>query len=191
MQLGDAAHGVREAVEQDTFNLERHNPLGDRFTSFIGKLPGLWGRLCLVLSQMEGLPGVVSERTAEQARTLVFRSALPNAARIAEATGHDAGLEAVRGVAGYILAKHKGRVLIGELARDVRACRTQTVDQIRTMLSPLVAGGWLTPEREAAPTTWTVAEAVHRQFAERAQLERERRQVVRERLLGEDDGVCE
>ena len=191
VQLGEAAHGIREAVERDCFALERQAPLGERFASHIGKLPGLWGRLCLVLSQLDGLPGVVSERVAEQARTLIFKSALPNAARIAEATGGDVGAENMRSIAGYIVAKRKTRLLLGELPRDVRACRNKGVAEIRELLSPLVAGGWLVPEREVAPIAWTVREGVHEQFQRQAQIERERRALVRDRLMGEETGECD
>lgn len=187
VQLSDPAHAVRERVERECFEMERSEMLGGRFASFCGKLPGLWGRLCLVLSQMEGLPFCVSERVANSARVLVMKSAFVNAGRIALAQG-EGGAEVTQAVAGYILAKKKVRLLTSDLTSNVWVCRKQSLSQIHIMLSPLVAGGWLTPEREGASNiAWQVHPVVHEHFAGRARREENRRQAVRHHILGESD----
>ena len=94
-----------------------------RFASFCGKLVGIWGRLCLVLNYLDPAHThfIVPQRTAERAATLLFQSVIPCAARVYAATGGaGADIEATRSVAGYILTKHKDRVLASDLAHNVR-----------------------------------------------------------------------
>lgn len=187
VQLSDAAHAVRERVEHECFELEQGEMLGGRFASFCGKLPGLWGRLCLVLSQMEGLPFNVSEKTANAARVLVMKSAFVNAGRIALRMG-EAGAEATQSIAGFILTKKKTRLLASDLSSSVWICRKQSVSKIQALVSPLIAGGWLTPEREhSSNSAWQVHPAIHKRFAERAIQEETRRLAVRQHILGEDN----
>ncbi len=186
MQFSEGAHSVREQVEHDAFHLEQSGMLGPHFSSFCSKLPGLFGRLCLVLTQIEGgFRLSVSHATAEAARTLLMKSAFVHAGRVAENIG--GGSEAVRSVAGYILSKRKDRVLASELARDVRACRQAPLADVQKLLSSLVAGGWLNPEKEhAGNAAWLVNPSVHISFANRAAQERQRRIMVRERIHGEE-----
>ena len=183
-QLTEGAHEVRLRVERECFDLEQGEPLGGRFASFCGKLPGLWGRLCLVLAQMEGMPFSVSEKTANMARVLVMQSALVNAGRVAMAQGGDVNSENAQAIAGYILAKKKTRVLASELSRDVWVCRKQSVLVVQQMLSPLVAGGWLTPITPGSGNTgWHVADGVHEVFADRARREVDRRAAARDAIF--------
>jgi hypothetical protein len=104
------------------------------------------------------------------------------------------GIEDMRAVAGYILAKKVDRLVTSDLGRKVRASmRTLTVSAINQLLSPLVAGGWLVPEREGNPSNraWLVNPAAHKTFGSRAEAETERRKRARYMLKGEsDDDDC-
>jgi len=187
VQFSEAGHDIRQLVEEECFALERGELLGAKFASFCGKMPGLFGRLCLVLSQMEGLPFSVSAKTAKAARMLVNNVVL-HAGRIAMNMGGDADVETVQAIAGFILAKKKDRVITGELSRDVRACRKQSVAQIQKFVSPLVAGGWLLAEKEhAGNTAWTVNPCLHDRFHDRAQQEAARRVAIREQIFGMEE----
>ena len=55
-------------------------------------------------------------------------------------------------------------MLASDLAHNVRACRGQALDHVQRVVSPLVAGGWLTPEKDWNPFSWKVAPGVHAQF---------------------------
>ena len=191
VQLSAAAHDIRRDVEQRVFNLEQSAPLGSAFTSFCGKLTGMWGRLALVLSQLDpdqAAPFVAGEQAADRARSLIFGSALPNAARIYTAMGGAGGdMEATRSIAGFVLVKEKTRLLASDLTRNVHACRGMRLDDIHKTVSPLVAGGWLVPEQEFNTTAWTVNPIVHTQFAERAKQEAARREAVRNLIVGHED----
>ena len=182
----DAAYEVREDVERRAHELEQAEVISAGFAGFCGKLHGLWGRLALVLGQIapEGFPSIVSIRAAETARTLIFDSAVPNAARVyTEMGGAGGNIEATRSIAGFLLTKRKTRLLASDLTANVRVCRGQPLDAVQRLLSPLVAGGWLTPEQDYAPTAWRVNESVHERFSDRAQQEAARRQAFRQIIV--------
>jgi hypothetical protein len=187
VQLSEAAQAVRKDVATRIFKIEQSEALGAAFSAFCGKLHGLWGRLCLVLSQIDPEPVsfVVPERTALAATTLLFGSILSNAARVyASMGGAGANIEATRSVAAYILTKGKIRIVTSDLTNNVRACRGQPLADVQRVVSPLVAGGWLTPEQEFNPTAWTVHPYVHARFAARAEQEATRRATIRALIVG-------
>lgn len=185
--LSEAAQEVRKDVAARIFELEQSEALGPAFSAFCGKLHGLWGRLCLVLSQIDPEPMsfIVAERIALAATTLLFHSVLPNAARVyASIGGAGSNMDATRSVAGFVLTKSKSRIVASDLTRHVRACRGQPLEAVQRIISPLVAGGWLTPEQEFNPMAWAVHPFVHERFAARAAQEVARRETVRELILG-------
>jgi hypothetical protein len=189
VMLSDGAHAVRESVQERIFGLEQSGVLGSRFVGFCGKLVGVWGRLALVLHLIESPGGnVVSPETAECARALLFRSVLPNAARVYTAMGGSgADLEATQSIAGYILTKRMARIVVSDLTSNVRVCRHRSVEDVRKLLSPLEAGGWLVPEKDFNPTSWLVNMMVHAKFSAQAEKEASRRAAVRLLITGQDD----
>lgn len=190
-EFANDAFAVREELEQELHQLELLSPMGTRFSSFVGKLIGIFGRLCLVLSYAKGgiTPFIVTRETALAARTLVLHSIVPHAARVYMAMGEGAGnAEAMQSIAGFILTKRKDRLTSGALARDVRVCRGLKLGDIQAVVSPLVAGGWLVPEEShAGNAAWIVNPRVHDRFRERVALEEQRRLVRREMLHRTDE----
>ena len=185
--LCDEAHEIRQDVQERVFSLEQSEVLGNRFVGFCGKLAGLWGRITLVL-HLIAEPGshIVRAETADAARTLLFRSVLPNAARVYTAMGGaGANVEATQSIAGYILTKRLARIVVSDLTKNVRACRHRTLDEVRKLLSPLEAGGWVVPEREFAPVSWEVTKVVHSKFIDRAEKETIRRKAMRDLITGD------
>ena len=194
--LSDEAMGERQAVERRLHQMEQADPLGGAFTSFIGKLHGLWGRIALVLHAASRAPerGVMVERidlvTAQRATRLVFEFIVPSAARVYVAMGGGAGKgEPVKDVAGYILTKKLDRLLASDLTRNVRCARGLGLVEVQRLVSPLVAGGWLAPEKDhGGNNAWIVNAAVHEQFAARAEREAARRAAVRSLLVDSLEG---
>ena len=187
--FSEAAHEIRELFETEIFDLERSAPLGGKFASFCGKLQGLFGRLSLVLccvDQHAG-PAVVSEAHARAARTLIKHSAIPHAARVYATMGDgEASAETTKYIAGYILSKRLHRLLASDLTRSVRICRGKTLTDVQRAVSPLVAGGWLVPEKEhGGNNAWKVNPRVHHVYAERAHIEVERRARAHNLITGE------
>ena len=189
--LSDAAHEIRDHFEDEIFALERAEPLGGRFAAFTGKLPGVFGRLCLVLSYLEqsGLGYVVNERAATMARSLIVNCAIPHAAKVYMTMESKATGDSLENIAGYILTKKLTRVVISDLTNNVRHCRKLPVADIFRMISPLISGGWLVPESDS-PTnkSWLVNPLVHVKFEARAASETSRRIAARALIsAGEDD----
>lgn len=193
--LSDAAHEVRQQIEREIFDVEQSEPLGSKFSSFIGKLPGLWGRLALVLSHIEpssmGLGHIVHERAARSARILIKQCVVPHAARVYMTVGGNGeSLEMTQAIAGYILAKKLTRIVASDLSANVRHCRRMGVAEVSRAVSPLVSGGWLEPEGDKPGNrAWVVNPGVHVRFATRAATEAARRSAARAILTGdaEDD----
>lgn len=189
--LSEAAHEIRNQLEDEIFALERAEPLGSRFAAFTGKLPGIFGRLALVLSYIDrsGLGYVVDERAAIRARSLIMNCVIPHAARVymtMEAKGNGDGIESI---AGYILTKKLNRLVISDLTTNVRHCRKMDVASVHRMVSPLVSGGWLSPEADTPVNkAWLVNPLVHTKFEARAATETARRAAVRSIITaGEDE----
>lgn len=182
-QLGEEAMAERQAVERRLFDMEQVEALGGPFTSFLGKLHGIWGRLALVLhaASQSGMAGVVSGVTARNATRLLFDFILPSAARVYIAMGGSTGRgEPTKDIAGYILTKKLERLVASDLTRNIRCARGLGLAEIQKLVSPLVAGGWLAPEKDhQGNNTWLVNPSVHEKFRTRAEREAGRRAAVR------------
>jgi hypothetical protein len=75
-------------------------------------------------------------------------------------------------------AAGKDRIVTRDLTRNVRDLRGASLKDIHLRLSPLIAGGWLTPESPGPENrVWTVSRAVKHQFEERCRLEQALPQV--------------
>jgi hypothetical protein len=186
--LAPGARKIRQEAERGIFQREQNMTLGPSFSALCGKMHGLWGRLALILSQIETdgkFDMVVNHRIAAMADRLIFESVLPNAARVyAGLGGAGADIQLTRAVAGYILVKKLQRLLASDLTRNVHACRGMALEEVQKVLSPLVAGGWLAPEKEYNPTAWAVMPGVHEHFASRAAVEATRREEIRSLIAG-------
>jgi hypothetical protein len=96
-------------------------------------------------------------------------------------------IEATQSIAGYILTKGLIRIVMSDLTSNVRVCRHKSAEDIRKLLSPLQAGGWLLPEKEYNTTAWMVSDGVHSRFAAQRDREAHRRALVRAVIAGEID----
>lgn len=188
-QLAPGARAERERFEKWLFEFEQSDALGGSFSSFLGKLAGLWGRLTLVLHAIQ--PGmsmdVVSARHAEAATHIVVRYIIPSAARVYVSMGSPtADISVTRDIAGFILVKKLDRIVASDLSRNVRSTRRATLPEIHRAVSPLVAGGWLAPEKDhGGNNAWTVNPRVHELLAHRAASEEGRRAHLRQFIAGE------
>lgn len=187
LTFSDAAHEVRAQFEREAFELEQSAPLGPRFASFCGKLPGLFGRLAAVCSYLEptGLGYTIGEKAARSARFMLLHSAVPHAARVYNSMGDGpSNTETMQAIAGYILVKKLTRIVISDLTTNVWCCRKTSVPDVVKMLSPLVAGGWLNPETDLPSNkAWLVNPVVHGRFEERKAREATRREA-RKAMVG-------
>lgn len=190
VRFTETAHKVREDIERRAHDYQQSKLHGASFATFAGKLAAQFGRLALVLACIEhcdrgGDEIRVNEITALRAQRLILESALPNAVQVyATIGGGGADQETSRDIAGYILSKKLSKLTPHTLTRNVRCCRGATLEDVRRMLSPLVAGGWLTPESDyPSNKAWDVSPAAHLAFAARADAERRYREQARAEIL--------
>jgi hypothetical protein len=109
---------------------------------------------------------------------------LPHSARFyADLVGSTHMMQA-RWVAGWILAHGHERVTARDVGRAYRELRSDHAAIARVM-ETLTVAGWTVPldaETRRTPTRWRVNPAIYAVFAQRAELERRRREQERARI---------
>ena len=91
----------------------------------------------------------------------------------------DPGSERLRALASWILTSGKTRIVPSDLTTNVRDCRGLGIWDINQRVSPLVAGGWLTPEQPGPMgNAWKVNPQVAAFFAARTEIEERRKATV-------------
>src|SRR5262249_39028492 len=141
------------------------------------------GTLALILHLAEAprqrFAEPVEENTIEKVRRLMLDFILPHGFEFyggADGTNGDR----LRQIASWILTSGKKRLVASDLTTNIADCRGLTLREIQERVSPLVAGGWLTPDDEFNPLcrVWMVTPRVHAQLAERAKGEEARKAAL-------------
>jgi hypothetical protein len=187
----DSAIDTMAELQQHIFKLEGvGGALPEGFEGFVGKLAGTAGALTIILHLInepaKAMKNFVGKTVVENVRKLVMNFLLPHAYQFyCIQTGEN---DRLRKVAAYILLSGLGRLRLSDLTTNVRDCRGKTVQEVNQKISPLVAGGWLTPtDPGPACRSWTVnRQAIDQQFAARMASERQNRtafvQLLRTRV---------
>jgi hypothetical protein len=179
--LSNDGLAVMNALRTHLHDLEQATAgLADGFQAFVGKLPGLAGSLALILHMAAdpdgGASQPVEQATVENARRLIVDFILPHAFEFYRTAESLTNGDRLKKLASYILTSGKTRIVASDLTTNVADCRGLTLFEVNDRVSPLVAAGWLEP---AATTpicrAWRVFPAVAVQFAERCQIERQRK----------------
>jgi hypothetical protein len=163
--------------------------LADGLQAFIGKLPGVAGRLAIILHMTSSPDPEFPAReimldTIEHVRTLILDFIVPHAVEFYRSTEELTGGERLRKIASWIVTSREQTVTSRELIRNVACLRGVSVFDLHTVVSPLVATGWLEPEQRGPDNrTWTVSPKVAAQFERQRQIEEERKILVAE-LMG-------
>src|SRR5262249_51986948 len=185
--LSDAALESMNDLRSYLHNLEQATDgLYDGFQTFIGKLPGIAGRLALILHMAEqphtAALDQVDQSTIESVRKLVIDFILPHAFEFYRRG--ESGGDRLRTLASWILTCNKTRIVASDVTSNIRDCRGLDLFEVNKRLSPFVAFGWLEP-KDYTPSnrTWTINPAVLTQFAERRDLEAKRKEEII-RLIG-------
>jgi len=173
-----------ERLRQHLSNLEKAaGGFAPGFKNFVGKLYSICGTLALILHLAEDprqrFAEPVEENTIEKVRCLMLDFILPHAFEFyggADGTNGDQ----LRQIASWILTSGKKRLVASDLTTNIADCRGLTLREIQERVSPLVAGGWLSPDDDRNPLcrTWTVTPRVHAQLAERAKGEEARKAAL-------------
>lgn len=161
--------------------------LASGFQSFIGKLSGVLGSLALILHMTEepyhGITLPVGEKAILNAARLIEEFVLPHAYEFYRTTESATDGDRLQKVASWILTSGKTRIVVSDLTRNVAALRGLSLWDVNQRVSPLVAGGWLTPEeRGPVSRSWSVSPAVFDQLKARGE-EEERRKAALATLM--------
>jgi hypothetical protein len=123
----------------------------------------------------------VDQDTVDSVARLVREFILPHAFEFYR-TNETA--DRLRRLASWILTSRHDRIVASDLTRNIADLRGLTLLELNDRVSPLVAGGWLTPaDRTPACRSWTVTAQVRDQFVERTRQEEARKAAVAE-LMG-------
>jgi hypothetical protein len=151
----------------------------DGLQAFIGKLPGIAGRLAVILhmaANPENASREIAAITIAHVDTLIKEFILPHAVEFYRSTEELTGGERLRKIASWILTSGQTTVTSRDLVRNVACLRGLSVPDLNTYVSPLVAAGWLEPAAPGAfNRTWTVSPKVAAQFERQRQAEEHRK----------------
>jgi hypothetical protein len=200
------AHRHREAVLRLGRAVIAMPDTSPRLKAALGKWPGLFARLTLVLHLIEcadararGLKisalWVVSEGVAHRAAALMQDVLLPHLLRADALMFATAQTGHARWIAGLVLARGQPRIALRDVVQAYGALRApEARRELLNVMESLVTVGWLRPEPQAnlarPPSAWAVNPAVNSVFAERArrecearrQAQQETRETIRRRM---------
>lgn len=186
LRFDDGAQAIRRELEARHHGLIACEAVNKKLAAHIGKLDGLFARLCVVFHVVDNfaavpLPGLIAERTARRVETFMRFYTLPHAvAFYSGVLGLGDDHDRLQAIASYILARGLDRVDNRAVQRGDRAMRRIANRDIQPLLEQLAALNWLagTIEGDGRLTSdpvWRVNPAAHLLYAERARRERQRR----------------
>lgn len=177
----------------------RHHRFGSletinrKLASHIGKLDGLFARLCIVWHVASNpwttsLAPQVTADTADRVAQFMKVFLLPHAfAFYSGVLGMSDDQDDLEAVAGYILAHRKMEIDHRTIKRSVRSCRKVDRFHTRPLFETLAAMNWVyaehDPEKRNGEPRWFVNPWVHQLFAERAEREEARRIQARATIM--------
>jgi hypothetical protein len=161
--------------------------LNRKLAAHIGKYDGLFARLCIVFHCIESTSprpaSVIPYETAKRAADFLHEFLFPHAlAFYQNVLGLSDRHDAVMATAGWILAHQPEKITVRDVRRGDRTMREMDVDQAEEVLRKLDAMSWVdpVPSLRRDSVTYTVNPAVYECFAHRADMEKVRRERVRE-----------
>lgn len=175
---------VRMNLEKKHISLQSVETLSSLFSSHVGKLDGIFARLCVIWHAVENchnfvLPNVVSYHTAQRVATFMDKFLLPHAACFYKSLGLGDKHDALEKVALQILAKKLQQVTVRDIGRATRALRDLESKDVLPILQQLVALNWLAEKpgpRATSDPTFIVNPCVHHLYAARGEAELARRE---------------
>jgi hypothetical protein len=177
----DEALAVFDAFQDECLAMEQVKGLGSKFTTFVGKLPGMHGSLSLILHLIDGNWDTPLTRDAAMRSAKILRDfAMPHAMAFYGASTDGTDMDEIRSVASYVLSSDKDRFVPNDFARASRTLRNISMWEMAKRISPLVVNGWL--EEEASKTTgvraWLMRPGIREALFKRRQEQQDQRKKV-------------
>ena len=192
--LTPAAMAEVKEFQSFAYDVERIDGLGDSFCSFVGKLAGVHGSLSLVLhlaaDPIDAPYEKVTEATVKAATRIIRDFVIPHAAALYQESTDKIDWDHLRAVASFVLTSQKERFTASDFTTNVRSMRGLGLWDVAQRVSPLVAGGWLTEDQDAAPAkAWTIISGVREHLSARRDRELDRKaealQAIQTLRMGE------
>lgn len=194
--MTEDAHLVREALNKYATDLSNYPAMPGGLKSHLGKWSGLFARLVLLFHTIEchrlrvhPVSVQVTGDTASRVDTLMRKFLLPHAmAYYTDVLGAATELEHARWIAGHVLSKNLSVLTLREIQQAYRPWRGMDDWRRTRVMQTLEDMGWLAPldddrKSRRGAHTWSVNKVVHTRFAEKALLETETRERMREEFL--------
>ncbi|MGQ3156329.1 DUF3987 domain-containing protein [Neoaquamicrobium sediminum] len=191
LHFDDGAQSIRRQLEQHHAGLIAAEMLNPKLASHIGKLDGLFARLCVIWHAIENanagtLPGTVTSGLAARVSEFMRRFLLQHAVSFYVGTlGFSDDHERLKAVAAYIVAHRLSKITVRDVQRGDRSMRRLAKAEVLPVLEQLTALNWLAEEpgpRATSDPFYVVNPAVHSLFAERAVREQTRRDAAKAAL---------
>jgi hypothetical protein len=156
--------------------------LTDGLQGFIGKLPGIAGRLAVILhmaNHPENTPHEIHAATLGAVTTIIKDFILRHAVEFYRQGEELTDGERLRKIASWILTGKQKVITSRDFIQQVRCLRGVSVWDLNEHLSPLVAAGWLEPTVQGPLNReWTACSTVAVQFERQRQIEEERKACI-------------
>jgi hypothetical protein len=179
----------RQRIAEFIFNLGQVESEGAAWQGFVGKMPGVWGSLALIMHCVwEGAVGTnLKAENARRASRLVEEFLLPHGlAFYREISG---GSQADnRNIAGFLAGFDGPIIKVRDFTRGPRCCRGVTPEEIVKKLQPFEAGGWLQPKQAGLwNREWQIRPGLSDAFCKQLARHREVIAAVQDRIKGLSD----
>jgi hypothetical protein len=188
--LSPDAQARFRAIEREIRSYTREEGLGASLVSFIGKLTGMTGSIALILHVTED-PSVVGDDVdvvAINAAWQILRDfSISHARALYQVTTEQGDRAQLQRICSFVLTTKSRRLRPSDFTNhSTLRLAGLTAWEVTKTLSVLVACGWLEEERDESGQVraWTTAPDLHKRFAERREVEVERKARVA-RLLAE------
>lgn len=191
LHFDDGAQLIRQRLEAHHAQLMAAELVNPKLASHIGKLDGLFARLCVIWHAVENvnsttLPDYINGNTANRVAEFMRLFLLPHAASFYAGTlGLSDDHDRLKAVAAYIVAHRLPKITVRDVQRGDRSMRRLTKTDVLPVLEQLTALNWLAEEpgpRATSDPTYCVNPLVHSLFAERAAYEQARRDTAKAAL---------
>jgi hypothetical protein len=198
VRWSDDAQAIRREVEAIINALAGMPALSPALKGNLGKFDAIFARLTLTMHAIDlydrhgymlAEPDFhsITAETAKRARDLTIRFLIPSAVTIyREFFGqHDEFGNDARWIAGYILAHECTTVSERDLYRAKHDFKDERV-RLRRACDALIEANWLTGSagtQQANSSVWVVNPQVHTKFADRAKMEKETRELGRQKII--------
>jgi hypothetical protein len=178
--MDEGARQAAEEFQRFIFDLVEADAHGKGFATFAGKLPGVHGRLSLLLHVVENPKQApfdpVPERIVRNAARLVQNFIIPHALQFYRSVGDAADWASIQTICSFVLTTERTRFRPSDFTNGVRALAGLGTWDLAKRISPLVAGGWLVEEDGGGVArAWNLAPGLREHFKERRKTEIDRK----------------